>query len=79
MGIQNQRPSVESASCTDQNLETAKSHQSLTAFYTNADNLINKRNELYHSVTSVKPDMICIAEVFLKNVSLPAEDCKLQI
>ena len=47
MGIQDQRPSVESKSCQDKNSSTIKSYQSLTVFHTNADNLIHKRNELY--------------------------------
>ena len=79
MGIQDQRPSVESKNCQDQNSSTTKSYQSLTVFYTNADNLINKRNELYHSLTSVKPEIICITEILPKNAVLPVGDCELQI
>ena len=59
MGIQDQKPSIESKSYQDQN-------SSLTVLYTNADNLINKRNELYHSIRSVKPEIICITEIFPK-------------
>ena len=58
MGIQDQRPSMESKSCQDQNLSAIKSYQNLIVFYTNADNLINKGNELYHSITSVKPEIM---------------------
>ena len=54
-----------------QNSSTIKSHQSLTVFYTNADNLINKRNELYHSITSLKPEIICITEI-LPNLLMTA-------
>ena len=79
MGIQDQRPSVESKSCQDQNSSTIKSYQSFTVFYTNADNLINKRNELYHSLTSVKPEIICITEILAKNALLPVDDCEFQI
>ena len=79
MGIQDQRPSMESKSCQDQNSSTIKSYQSLTVFYTNADNLINKRNELYHSIASVKPEIICITEILPKNASLPIDDWELQI
>ena len=50
---------MESKSYQDQN-------SSLTVLYTNADNLINKRNELYHSIRSVKPEIIYITEIFLK-------------
>ena len=46
MGIQDQRPSMESKSCQDPNSSTIKSYPSLTVFYRNADNLINKRNKL---------------------------------
>ena len=57
---------MESKSCQDQNSSTIKSYQSLAVFYTNADNLINKRNELYHSLTSVKPEIIFITEILPK-------------
>ena len=79
MGTQDQRPSMESKSCQDQNSSTINSYQSLTVFYTNADNLINKKNNLYHSITSVKPDIICITDILPKNASLPVEDSELQI
>ena len=72
MGIQEQGPSVKSKSCQDQNSSTSKSYQNLTVFYTNSDNLINKRNKLYHSLTSVKPEIICITEILPKNALLPA-------
>ena len=70
---------MESKSCQDQNSSAIKSYESLTVFYTNADNLINKRNELYHSLTSVKPEIICITEILPKNAVLPVGDCELQI
>ena len=70
---------MESKSCQDQNSSTIKSYQSFAVFYTNADNLINKRNELYHSLTSVKPEIICITEILPKNALLPVDDCELQI
>ena len=79
MRLQDQRPSMEPKSWQNQNLSTVKSYQSLTVFYTNADNLINKRKELYHSITSVKLEIICITEILPKNVLLPVDDCKLQI
>ena len=44
-----------------------------------ADNLINKRNELYHSIISVKPEIRCITEILPKNALLPVDDCELQI
>ena len=79
MGIQDQRPSTESKSFHNQNSSTIKSYQSMTVFYKNADNLMNKRNELYHSITSVKQEIICITEILPKNASLPVDDCELQI
>ena len=79
MGIQDQRPSTESKSFHNQNSSTIKSYQSMTVFYKNADNLMNKRNELYHSITSVKQEIICITEILPKNASLPVGDCELQI
>ena len=74
MGIQDQRPSMES-----KNSSAIKSYESLTVFHTYAENLINKRNELYHSITSVKPEIICITEILFKNASLPVDACDLQI
>ena len=78
MGIQDQKPSMKSKRYQDQNSSTIKNYQSLTVFYTNADNLI-KKNELYRSITSVKREIICIREIRPKNASLPANDCELQI
>ena len=79
MGIQDQRPSMESKSCQDQNSSTIKSYQSLAVFYTNADNLIDKRNELYHSRISAKPEIKCITEILPKKALLSVDDCELQI
>ena len=70
---------MESKSCQDQNSGTIKSYQSLTVFYKNADSLINNRNELYHSITSVKREIISISEILPKNALLPVDDCELQI
>ena len=79
MGIQDQRPPLESKSCQDRNSSTTKNYQSLTVFYTNAGNLINKRNELYHSIASVIPEIICITEILPQNASLPVDNCEFQI
>ena len=46
MGIQDQKPSMESKRYQDQNSSTIKNYQSLTVFYTNADNLIKKERTL---------------------------------
>ena len=70
---------MESKSCQNQNSSTIKSYKSLTVFYTNADKLINKRNELYYSITLVKLEIIPIAGILPKNPLLPADDWELQI
>ena len=77
MGIQDQGLSMESKSCQDQNSSTTKSYQSLTVFFTNGDNLINKRKKLYHSITLVKPEIICVIEILTKNASQPVDYCEL--
>ena len=51
----------------------------MAVFYTNADNLRNKRNELYRSITSLKAEIIAITEILPKNALLPVDDCDLQI
>ena len=51
----------------------------MAVFYTNVDNLINKRNELYRSITSLKTEIIAITETLSKNGLLPVDDCELQI
>ena len=38
----------------------------LTIYYTNADNLLNKRNELQLIVASKQPDVLVITEIFPK-------------
>ena len=40
----------------------------LTIYYTNADNLLNKRNELQLIITSKQPDVLVITEIFPKNI-----------
>ena len=40
----------------------------LTIYYTNADNLLNKRNELQLIVASKQPDVLVITEIFPKNI-----------
>ena len=78
MGIQDQKPSMESKRCQDQNSSTIKNYQSLTVFYTNADNLIKKERTLSFNHVS-KTGNHCIREIRPKNASLPANDCELQI
>ena len=38
----------------------------LTIYYTNADNLLNKRNELQLVIASKQPDVLVITEIFHK-------------
>ena len=40
----------------------------LTIYYTNADNLLNKRNELQLVIASKQPDVLVITEIFPKNI-----------
>ena len=40
----------------------------LTIYYTNADNLLNKRDELYLIIASKQPDVLVITEIFPKNI-----------
>lgn len=51
--------------------------EGLTLYYTNADNLVNKRDELQIIINDKNPDILIITEVFPKNVEstkvLPAE------
>ena len=47
--------------------------------YTNADNMINKRNEIQSLVSTNNPDVFCINETLPKNVLLKIEQCEIQI
>ena len=47
--------------------------------YTNADSVINKRDELSSLIECEKPDVISISETTPKNVSTPVKPCELQI
>lgn len=40
----------------------------LTLYYTNADNFLNKIDELQITIQSIKPDVLIITEVFPKTV-----------
>ena len=48
-------------------------------FCTNADNMINKRNEIQSLVSTNNPDVCCITETLPKNVLLKIEECGIQI
>ena len=47
--------------------------------YTNADNLINKSNELLTIISVDNPDIICITETLSKHTYLPINECELQV
>ena len=51
----------------------------LKVVYSNADNLMNKRQELEVLIALQNPDIICVTEVVPKNTSLPVQTCELQI
>ena len=51
----------------------------LKVVYSNADNLMNKRQELEVLIALQNPDIICVTEVVPKNTSLPVQICELQI
>ena len=38
-----------------------------------------QKKRTYHSITSVKPEIICITEILRQNALLPVDDCELQI
>ena len=48
-------------------------------FYTNTDNMINKRNEIQSLVSTNNPVVFCITETLPKNVLLKIEECEIQI
>ena len=51
----------------------------LLTFYTNAYNMINKRNEIQSLVSINNPDVFSITETLPKNVSLEIEEYEIQI
>lgn len=64
-------------SAPDPEGQFARNH--LLCMYTNADNLLNKRNELEATLYSHKPDIICITEVAPKHCTTPMSSSELQI
>ena len=59
--------------------KSTKNPKKLLIFYTNADNMINKRNEIQSLVSTNNPDVFCITETLPKNVLLKIEECEIQI
>ena len=52
---------------------------SLPVMYRNADNLINKRNELLTILSADSPDIICITKTLPKHTHQPINECELQV
>ena len=83
MGVQNLRPSLGSKNHKNQEetmlTKSTKNLKKVLIFYTNADNMINKRNEIQSLVSTNNPDVFCITKTLPKNVFLKTEECKIQI
>ena len=83
MGVQNPRPSLGSKNYKNREeamlTKWTKNPKSLLIFYTNADNIINKRNNVQSLVSTNNADVFCITETLPKNVLLKIEECEIQI
>ena len=82
MAFQNQGSPMGFENYEDQSQSSVNYEQrnhKLSILYTNADNLMNKRNDLQAIITCNNPDFICITESLPKNALLPIEECELQI
>jgi exonuclease III len=60
-------------------LEAPKSSAQLTCLYTNADSLLNKRNELSLLIQIHSPDIICITETAPKNAQEELQPSEIQV
>ena len=56
-----------------------KESNSLKCLYTNTDSLLNKRDELLHSVVDNCYDIICLNEIIPKNTRFQVQKCELKI
>ena len=74
MELQSKGCTIESESDQNQNSTTLSHHQNLPVLYKIADNLFNKRNQLFRYITSVNSDITCVTEVLPKNTSIPVDD-----
>ena len=81
--MQNPTPSLGSKKYNNQEeamfTKSTKNPKKSLIFYTNADNMINKRNETQSLVPTNNPDIFCITETLPKKVSLKIEECEIQI
>ena len=59
--------------------KATKNSKKLLIFYTSADNMINKRNEIQSLVSTNNLGVFCITETLSKNVLLKIEECEIQI
>ena len=51
----------------------------LICFYTNADNLLNKRSEFEVGLALNKPDVVCITEIAPKHCLIKVQQSELQV
>ena len=83
MGVQNPRSSLGSKNYKNQEeamlTKSTKNPRKLLILNTNADNMINKRNEIQSLVLTNNPDVFCITKTLPKNVLLKIEECEIQI
>ena len=83
MGVQNLRTPLGSKNYKNQEetmlTKPTKKTINLLTFYTNAYNMINKRNEIQSLVSINNPDVFSITETLPKNVLLEIEDYEIQI
>ena len=59
--------------------KSTKNPKKLLIFFTNADNMINKRNEIQSLVSTNKPDVFSITKTLPKNKLLKIEEREIQI
>ena len=50
-----------------------------SCYYTNADSILNKRNELLFNISNSNPDIVCITEILPKNSLLPIHESDIQL
>ena len=83
MGVQNSRSSLGSKNYKNQEesmlTRSTKNPRKLLIFNTDADNMINKRNEIQSLALTNNPDVFSITKTFPKNVLLKIEECEIQI
>ena len=76
MRVQNLRPSLKKLK--NQEAILTKSTKNLKNLYTNADNMIHKRNEIESLVLTNNLDVFCINEILPKKVLLKIAECEIK-